>query len=90
MLSLQDIKGAVVASDRPIKGVIQGALTLNVRCEVPMSFTDKENGLTFRNEDELIESMTLERFHSTLKPRVVGTLNVHKAAKDSPLDFIQT
>ncbi len=32
VLNLQDVKDAVSASERPIKGVIQGALTLNVRC----------------------------------------------------------
>ena len=30
VLSLQDVKEAVAANDRPIKGVVQGALTLNV------------------------------------------------------------
>ncbi|KAL8783267.1 MAG: hypothetical protein Q9213_004743 [Squamulea squamosa] len=68
VLSLKDVKAAVAASDRPIKGVIQGALTLH---------------------DGLFESMTLEKFHSTLKPRVIGTLNLHEALKDSPLDFFQ-
>lgn len=29
--SLKDVKAAVAASDKPIKGVIQGALTLHVR-----------------------------------------------------------
>lgn len=33
--------------------------------------------------------MTLEKFHSTLRPRVIGTLNLHEALKDSPLDFFQ-
>ncbi len=33
--------------------------------------------------------MTLEKFHSTLKPRVIGTLNLHTALRDCPLDFFQ-
>ncbi|KAL8669472.1 MAG: hypothetical protein Q9168_005934, partial [Polycauliona sp. 1 TL-2023] len=68
VLNLQDVKDAVAASDRPVKGVIQGALVLN---------------------DGLFESMTLEKFHSTVKPRVIGTLNLHTALQDSPLDFFQ-
>ena len=33
--------------------------------------------------------MTLENFQATVKPRVIGTLNLHNALKDSPLDFFQ-
>lgn len=33
--------------------------------------------------------MTLENFNATVKPRVTGTLNLHSALKDSPLDFFQ-
>ena len=33
--------------------------------------------------------MTIEKFHSTLKPRIIGTLNLHEALKDSPLDFFE-
>ena len=33
--------------------------------------------------------MTLDRFYSTIKPRVIGTLNLHEALKNSPLDFFQ-
>lgn len=33
--------------------------------------------------------MTLEKFHSTLRSRVIGTLNLHEALKESPLDFFQ-
>lgn len=31
--------------------------------------------------------MTLEMFNATVKPRVTGTINLHLALKDSPLDF---
>ena len=88
VLSLQDVKEAVAASDRPIKGVIQGALTLNVRSRGPNPL---QTGIRtdFRIQDGLFESMTLEKFHSTLRPRVIGTLNLHEALKDSPLDFFQ-
>lgn len=33
--------------------------------------------------------MTLTKFKSTVNPRVVGTLNLHEALKDSPLDFFE-
>ncbi|PQE21953.1 polyketide synthase protein [Rutstroemia sp. NJR-2017a WRK4] len=66
--SLEDVKSAVASTDLPIKGVVQGALTLH---------------------DGLFHSMTLEQFYGTVRPRVVGTLNLHEALKDSPLDFFQ-
>ncbi|KAF5869444.1 putative polyketide synthase protein [Botrytis fragariae] len=66
--SLADVKSAVSSTDLPIKGVIQGALTLH---------------------DGLFSSMTLDQFESTVRPRVIGTLNLHEALKDSPLDFFQ-
>ena len=31
--------------------------------------------------------MSLEAFDSTVKPRVIGTINLHKAVEHSPLDF---
>lgn len=40
-------------------------------------------------KDGLFESMTLDKFYSTVRPRVVGTLNLQAALKDSPLDFFQ-
>ncbi|TGO27521.1 hypothetical protein BPAE_0041g00680 [Botrytis paeoniae] len=66
--SLADVKSAVSSTDLPIKGVIQGALTLH---------------------DGLFSSMTLDQFESAVRPRVIGTLNLHEALKDSPLDFFQ-
>ena len=66
--SLPDVKKAIAASSKPIKGVVQGALTLN---------------------DGLFESMSLEKFNSTIEPRVIGTLNLHEALKHCPLDFFQ-
>lgn len=33
--------------------------------------------------------MSLDRFYSTVRPRVIGTLNLHEALKDSPLDFFE-
>ncbi|POS74346.1 polyketide synthase-5 [Diaporthe helianthi] len=39
--------------------------------------------------DGLFESMSLERFHGTVRPRVVGTLNLDAATRDCPLDFFQ-
>ncbi|KAI0508959.1 hypothetical protein F5B22DRAFT_658737 [Xylaria bambusicola] len=66
--SLADVRAAVQTAKYPIKGVVQGALTLN---------------------DSLFESMSLDRFNSTVLPRVIGTLNLHEATKDCPLDFFQ-
>ncbi|KAI1406986.1 hypothetical protein F5Y13DRAFT_207084 [Hypoxylon sp. FL1857] len=66
--SLADVQAAVKSSKLPIKGVIQGALTLH---------------------DGLFESMSLERFNATVHPRVLGTLNLHEALKNSPLDFFE-
>ncbi|KAH8165552.1 hypothetical protein CIB48_g2685 [Xylaria polymorpha] len=66
--SLADVQAAVNSSKQPIKGVIQGALTLH---------------------DGLYESMSLESFQATVHPRVIGTLNLHEALKDSPLDFFE-
>src|SRR5436305_2692963 len=31
--------------------------------------------------------MTLEDFNATMRPRVIGTLNLHQILKDVPLDF---
>ncbi|TGO55088.1 hypothetical protein BOTNAR_0252g00060 [Botryotinia narcissicola] len=39
--------------------------------------------------DGLFSSMILDQFESTVRPRVIGTLNLHEAVKDSPLDFFQ-
>lgn len=66
--SLADVQNAVKSSTKPIKGVVQGALTLN---------------------DGLFESISLERFNATVRPRVVGTLNLHETLKSSPLDFVE-
>ncbi|KAL9085918.1 MAG: hypothetical protein Q9165_007401 [Trypethelium subeluteriae] len=66
--SLSDIQAAVKSSKLPIKGVVQGALTLH---------------------DGLFESMSLEQFNATIHPRVLGTLNLHEALKNSPLDFFE-
>lgn len=38
-------------------------------------------------QDGLFESMTLESFYTTVRPRVLGTLNLHEALKDASLDF---
>ncbi|KAI4212601.1 MAG: hypothetical protein LQ351_004673 [Letrouitia transgressa] len=66
--SLRDVQNAVNNSAKPIRGVVQGALTL---------------------KDGLFESMSLERFNATVRPRVIGTLNLHEALKNSPLDFFE-
>jgi hypothetical protein len=66
--SLSDVQSAVKSSKRPIKGVVQGALSLH---------------------DGLYESMSLENFNATARPRIIGTLNLHTALKDSPLDFFE-
>ncbi|KAI1175676.1 hypothetical protein F4777DRAFT_598427 [Nemania sp. FL0916] len=66
--SLADVQAAVKSSTRPIKGVVQAALTLH---------------------DGLYESMSLERFQATVHPRVLGTLNLQEALKESPLDFFE-
>lgn len=66
--SLTDVQNAVKSSEKPIKGVVQGALTL---------------------KDGLFESMSLDRFNATTRPRVIGTLNLHEALKSSPLDFFE-
>ncbi|KAI1302455.1 hypothetical protein F5Y03DRAFT_407817 [Xylaria venustula] len=66
--SLADVQAAVDSAQYPIKGVIQGALTLY---------------------DGLFESMPLSRFNATVLPRVMGTLNLHKATLNSPLDFFE-
>lgn len=68
MTSLSDVRAAVQSSKRPVKGVVQGALTL---------------------QDGLFESMSLERFNTTVHTRVIGTWNLHEALKDSPLDFFE-
>ncbi|KAH8198332.1 hypothetical protein TruAng_007487 [Truncatella angustata] len=66
--SLADVQTAVSSAQHPIKGVVQGALTLH---------------------DGLFESMSLDRFNATVHPRVIGTLNLHKATMDCPLDFFE-
>jgi len=66
--SLADVEAAVRTASHPIKGVVQGALTLH---------------------DGLFESMPLDRFNATVHPRVIGTLNLHEATKDCPLDFFE-
>lgn len=66
--SLADVQAAVDSAKYPIKGVVQGALTLH---------------------DGLFESMPLSRFNATVIPRVVGTLNLHKATLNCPLDFFE-
>lgn len=38
-------------------------------------------------QDAFFSEMTLEDFNSTVRPRVVGTLNLHQALKDTRLDF---
>ncbi|KAL4941793.1 hypothetical protein BDV06DRAFT_222783 [Aspergillus oleicola] len=65
---LEDVEKAVRQSQYPIKGVVQGALSLH---------------------DGLFESMSLENFKATVGPRVTGTLNLHQALKNSPLDFFE-
>ena len=35
----------------------------------------------------LINDMTLESYHGTLRPKVQGTLNLHKVFSNIPLDF---
>ncbi|KAL8827122.1 MAG: hypothetical protein Q9191_003380 [Dirinaria sp. TL-2023a] len=67
--SAKDVNRAVAMCARPIKGVIQGALTLR---------------------DNLFEKMTLDDFNTTVKPRVQGTLNLHNALQNAPLDFFVT
>lgn len=66
--SFADVQAAVATAQYPIKGVIQGALTLH---------------------DGMFESMSLDRFNATVHPRVTGTLNLHEATKDCPLDFFE-
>ncbi|KAI0401422.1 hypothetical protein F4802DRAFT_601014 [Xylaria palmicola] len=66
--SLADVQSAVASTQYPIKGVIQGALTLH---------------------DGLFESMSLDRFNATVRPRVIGTLNLHTATLGCPLDFFE-
>lgn len=66
--SLTDVEAAVAAAPSPIKGVVQGALTLH---------------------DGLFESMSLKRFHATVWPRVVGTLNLDAATRHCPLDWFE-
>ncbi|KAI1339726.1 hypothetical protein F5Y15DRAFT_423599 [Xylariaceae sp. FL0016] len=39
--------------------------------------------------DGLYESMSLERFNATVHPRVIGTLNLHRATANCPLDFFE-
>lgn len=43
----------------------------------------------FQRMDGLLSSMTLDQFESTARPRMIGTLNLHEALEDSPLDFFQ-
>ncbi|KAL4922406.1 hypothetical protein BDW62DRAFT_197082 [Aspergillus aurantiobrunneus] len=65
---LEDVEKAIQQARYPIRGVVQGALSLN---------------------DGLFESLSLEGFQATVGPRVTGTLNLHQALKDSPLDFFE-
>ncbi|KAL8790243.1 MAG: hypothetical protein Q9195_006466 [Heterodermia aff. obscurata] len=67
--SIEDVNRAVAASGRPIKGMLQAALTL---------------------KDRLFENMTLDEFNATFKSRVQGTINLHNALSESPLDFFVT
>ncbi|KAF2973192.1 hypothetical protein GQX73_g454 [Xylaria multiplex] len=39
--------------------------------------------------DGLFESMSFDRFNATVRPRVIGTLNLHAATRDCPLDFFE-
>lgn len=69
--SLSDVEAAVstaTVAGLPVKGVVQGALTLH---------------------DGLFESMSLSRFHATVRPRVLGTLNLEAATRECPLDFFE-
>ncbi|ORY63304.1 uncharacterized protein BCR38DRAFT_475285 [Pseudomassariella vexata] len=66
--SLTDVEAAVKSSQYPIKGVVQGALTLH---------------------DGLFADMSLDRFYATVRPRVIGTLNLDAATRDCPLDFFE-
>jgi hypothetical protein len=69
--SLPDVEAAVsVATEAglPLKGVVQGALSLN---------------------DGLFETMSLSRFQATVRPRVLGTLNLEAATEGCPLDFFE-
>ncbi|KAL9602197.1 MAG: hypothetical protein Q9179_002623 [Wetmoreana sp. 5 TL-2023] len=37
--------------------------------------------------DNIIDKMTWEDYHAALRPKVQGTLNIHEALLDTPLDF---
>lgn len=83
--SLTDVERAVAAAKTPIKGVVQGALTLKVK--LLGILRDYISGLIQTLQDSFLHSMTLEDFNATTKPRIEGTINLDKALGNHQLDF---
>lgn len=66
----------------PIKGLIQGAMQLNVRhptlSDPPPPFFPPARTLLTSPQDSVLESMTYEQWQQAVLPKVVGTMNLHK------------
>ena len=83
VLSVDDIRAAIhLAGDRPIRGVIQGAMVLKVSCDL----SNLEGLLTKNHQDSTLSNMSFEQWNAAVSPKVQGTLNLHSVFGRS-LDF---
>jgi hypothetical protein len=74
---------STVSSKTPIRGVVHAAMVLQVRYNNLLVTNSDADTL----KDGMYEGMTFEKYMAAVNPKMLGAMSLHKALKDTPLDF---
>ncbi|KAK8112196.1 uncharacterized protein PG998_008653 [Apiospora kogelbergensis] len=70
-----------------VKGDVASRNDVDRAVEAASSVTKGVIQAPLELHDALFEAMTLDDFNKTMRPRVIGTINLHEALLQAPLDF---
>ena len=77
-----DVDRAIAMAKTPIRGVMQQAMYLKVRPPPQRLRTNADYP-----KNDLFDEMPLQTWQGVLDPKVQGSINLHEALIDEPLDF---
>ena len=85
--SLSTVIHACAQTLPPIRGIVQGAMVLQVSLDAYLAVESFQ--LTGFIQDAIFPNMTLTKYYQALDPKIRGSLNLHNLFQESPdqLDF---
>ena len=82
-LSLEEALKTCAQEMPPIRGVVQGAMVLQLRIRIRTRVAR-----LIHQQDSILEQMTLEKHNAATRPKVQGSWNLHQQLNGHNLDFL--